>query len=187
MARRRARGRRRATTIASFITLIALTIIAVLINPNLARDIETNLPTTTSSGAPNTSDVAGNARAIDGDTIEISGQRIRFSGIDAPERAQVCGSEHPGSQARLALARMIEGRTVECSESGSDRYGRTLAECRAGGVNLSSRMVSDGWAWDYAQYSNGRYAGEERQARAAGRGVWSMDCQRPSEWRRTNS
>ncbi len=34
---------------------------------------------------PALADVAGTASVIDGDTLEIHGQRIRFHGIDAPE------------------------------------------------------------------------------------------------------
>ncbi|TIM22124.1 MAG: thermonuclease family protein, partial [Mesorhizobium sp.] len=43
--------------------------------------------------------MVGVASIVDGDTIEIHGQRIRFNGIDAPESSQNCsdasGQEYP--------------------------------------------------------------------------------------------
>ena len=36
------------------------------------------------------SDITGQPRVIDGDTLEIQGQRIRLHGIDAPEGKQLC-------------------------------------------------------------------------------------------------
>jgi endonuclease YncB( thermonuclease family) len=78
--------------------------------------------------APAQADITGTASVIDGDTIEINGQRIRFHGIDAPESKQTCvaGGEvwHCGQQASLALSDFIGPSPVACEERGADRYGR---------------------------------------------------------------
>jgi endonuclease YncB( thermonuclease family) len=50
------------------------------------------LVTPTSPKAQGVSQVVGNARVVDGDTIVIDGVRIRLEGIDAPETTQTCGA-----------------------------------------------------------------------------------------------
>ena len=35
-------------------------------------------------------DIMGQATVVDGDTLEVHGQRIRLFGIDAPEAPQTC-------------------------------------------------------------------------------------------------
>ena len=39
---------------------------------------------------PALADITGQPRVIDGDTLEVAGQRIRLHGIDAPESRQLC-------------------------------------------------------------------------------------------------
>ena len=131
--------------------------------------------------------LAGRARVIDGDTIEVGTARIRLFGVDAPESAQRCMSRgrrwQCGQQATQALAGHIEGRSVACEERDRDRYGRIVAVCRHGGQNVNAWLVREGWAMAYRRYSTA-YVGEEAAAKAAQRGVWRGKFVPPWDWRR---
>lgn len=102
-------------------------------------------------------EIAGRATVIDGDTLELRGQRIRLFGIDAPESGQLCqlgGQAYRcGQQAALALADRIGQRTVRCTEKDVDRYGRTVAVCFVGGAALGRWLTLQGWALAYRKYS----------------------------------
>lgn len=132
-------------------------------------------------------EVAGRASVVDGDTIEIHGERIRLFGIDAPESAQLClaGTERwrCGQQAAFALDGKIAGRPVACTEKDRDRYGRIVAVCRAGDEDLGAWLVAEGWALAYRRYSTD-YVAEEEAARAARKGVWRGTFVPPWDWRR---
>lgn len=125
----------------------------------------------------------GTAVVIDGDSITLGRQRVRLSGIDAPEYLQVCqrgGADYAcGKRAREALVRLIDGQSVSCGGTRRDRYGRFLGECRAGDVNLNRAQVEAGWAVAY-----GGYEAEEAAARAAKAGIWAGTFDRPQDWRR---
>jgi endonuclease YncB( thermonuclease family) len=133
-------------------------------------------------------DMVGEARIIDGDTVEIEGERIRLHGIDAPESNQTCtivGTEWTcGESATLALIDEIAGQSVTCKGGKRDRYGRLIAVCFAGADNLNAWMVREGWAVAYRRYSKD-YVEEEAEARAAGRGVWRGDFMLPWKWRQS--
>jgi endonuclease YncB( thermonuclease family) len=111
----------------------------------------------------------GQASVVDGDTIEIHGMRIRLWGIDAPESTQLCRGDDSLQYrcgAEAANATFIANRPVNCSPINRDRYGRTVATCTVGGGDLGERLVRQGLALDWPQYSSGKYGpsnGERRK------------------------
>lgn len=129
----------------------------------------------------------GKASVIDGDTIEIHGQRIRLHGIDAPESKQNCvagGTKYRcGQKAALALAERIGSRTVVCRSNETDRYGRAIAKCFKGQEDLNGWLASQGLAVAYRRYSHD-YVGNEAEAKAASLGLWAGEFVLPWEWRR---
>ncbi len=136
---------------------------------------------------PALADVAGTASVIDGDTIEVHGQRIRLHGIDAPESRQLCRRDGKpwqcGKDAANALAEKIARRPVTCEDLGRDRYKRIIARCTVAGEDINAWMVSEGWALAYRRYSLD-YADTEADAQAARRGIWAGEFVKPWEWRR---
>lgn len=121
--------------------------------------------------------IVGIASVVDGDTIEIHGQRIRPDGIDAPEEGKRCGDVNVYQRASLALADIVGAQTVTCTITDRpDRYGREVAQCSVGGVDIGTTLVQQGWARDWPRYSDGAYAHDEATARAAHRGIWGSEC-----------
>ena len=98
------------------------------------------------------SPLIGRARVLDGDSLEISGARIRLQGIDAPEWKQTCvdpkGQAWPcGQAAARELQSHIGGRELTCARHGVDRYNRILATCSApDGSDVNAWIVRQGWA-----------------------------------------
>jgi endonuclease YncB( thermonuclease family) len=144
----------------------------------------------TSTGVTAQADVSGHAVVVDGDTIEVAGERVRLHGIDAPESRQICsvgGSDwRCGESAALALADEADGRPVVCKGNQRDRYRRIIAVCFAGGTELNAMMVREGLALAYRQYSTD-YVGEEESARVASKGVWRSSFIEPWKWRRSGA
>jgi len=124
--------------------------------------------------------------AIDGDTLKLNGTIYRLWGIDAPELHQDCPDGWPaGRLAATRLLQLTQGNTVTCEARDRDRYGRTVALCRANGEDLGAIMVREGMAWAFVRYSRD-YVDQESRARADRLGVHAHGCLPAWEWRAHN-
>ncbi len=130
---------------------------------------------------------AGVARVVDGDTVVLdraigTATQVRLVGIQAPKLPL----GRPGFptwplawEAKRALERLVLGRRVTLSFGGRrmDRHGRLLAHLHAAdGAWIQGEMLRSGLARVYSFADNRALIPEmlalERQARAAGRGIW---------------
>lgn len=123
----------------------------------------------------------------DGDTVTVVGPsgarvKVRLAQIDAPERGQPWGA-----RSRELLSGLVLSRQVRVEETGKDRYGRTVARLRVGPLDVNAELVRDGGAWAYGRYvTDPAIPALQRQARASGRGLWSMPAAQttaPWDWR----
>ena len=128
-------------------------------------------------------------KVVDGDTIHLNGEKIRFKGIDTPELKQICikdGSKNRcGETAKQILINKIGENKVECIREGIDQYQRTLAECFVNDESLSSYLVKSGYAFAYRKYSK-KFINDENYARGKKIGMWSMEFEYPWDYRRNN-
>ena len=140
------------------------------------------------AGGAEEKQIVGVASVIDGDTIEIHGQRIRLHGIDAPESKQLCVVDGKpwrcGAEAANRISETIGRKTVLCDWRDKDRYGRVVAVCSVDGKDLNAWMVSEGLAVAYRKYS-ADYVGQEDEAKVGRRGVWASEFDMPWDWRKT--
>jgi micrococcal nuclease len=114
-------------------------------------------------------------RVIDGDTIVVSGNlRVRYIGINAPEM-----KERFGRQAWQANRRLVEGKRVRLEKdiSNTDKYGRLLRYVWVDDLLVEAELVRMGYARARAYPPDVKYQDQlealEREARAAGRGMWA--------------
>lgn len=145
-----------------------------------------------------------NAKVIgitDGDTIKVLDEnnvqhKIRFAGIDAPERKQPWGT-----RSRQGLSDILAGKTVTIEDRKKDRWGRIIAnvwvtppDCPSCSRTLDAGLsqITRGLAWHFKRYAHEqpeeereRYAFAEEEARAKGVGLWrDANPVPPWEWRR---
>ena len=128
-------------------------------------------------------------KIVDGDTIHLNGEKIRFTGIDTPELKQSCLKEGIkdlcGVTAKQILIEKIANNSVECISEGKDKYKRILAECFVNNESLSSYLVRSGYAFAYRRYSK-KFVADEDYARINKIGMWSMKFDYPWDYRKKN-
>jgi endonuclease YncB( thermonuclease family) len=133
--------------------------------------------------------IAGRASVIDGDTIEIHGERILD--IDAPESRQTCqdasgAAWRCGQQAALALSDWIGQQTVTCDTTKLDKYRRHLARCSVGGADLGEWMAGHGWAVPYRECKCETIRDAADFAHQQHAGIWSSVFIMPWVWRKVH-
>ena len=133
--------------------------------------------------------LADNFKVVDGDTIVLNGEKIRFSGIDTPELKQTCLQDDQevacGMFAKMLLIKKIGNHSPECISEGKDAYKRILAECFVNGESLSKFLVRSGYAFAYRKYST-KFIQDEEFAKANKLGMWAMTFQYPWDFRRAS-
>lgn len=139
------------------------------------------------------STIEGRAFAIDADTLDVAGVRVRLAEVDAPERDQTCtnasGIAWPcGRIATRAMQHMIKmDPHITCTVASLDRYGRSVATCENGDGDLGGRLVALGLAVVYPRYSKGTYQDRQEAAKAERLGMWSGEFVNPWDWRHAHA
>lgn len=106
--------------------------------------------------------------------------KVRLAGIDAPEKRQPFGE-----RSRQHLAGLCFQQQATITPKTKDRYGRSVADVECRGQDVATEQVRSGLAWFYVRYGKGyeHLGGLEAEARAARRGLWSVEAVPPWEWR----
>ncbi len=142
--------------------------------------------------------ISGIGKVTDGDTIIIEGKKIRFFGIDAPEKNQQCkkawltisfisfSKDYPCGQISTdKLKKKINNKLLICKWTNKDRYKRYIAECFKNKTNLNAWMVRNGYAVAYRKYSK-KFVSEEIFAKKEKLGLWSGTFMMPWDFRKNN-
>ena len=116
---------------------------------------------------------------LDGDTIIVldankESFKVRFKGIDAPEKSQTFGQ-----QAKQKLSSLIFNRNVSVQWQERDRYQRILGKVETEGQDIGLNMIETGYAWHYKRFQESQqpsdrisYAEAENRSRQQKLGLW---------------
>ncbi len=87
---------------------------------------------------------------VDGDTIWLNGEKIRFSTFNTPEVAGKCKREiELADQATRKLSAILSSNRFIVQRQGLDRYERRLAVVRVAGRDVADLMIAAGLAHEW--------------------------------------
>ena len=175
------------------ILLFGFVLIAFLIwlaNPSSTKNTEKEnaLPiepieqTTESSSTGSSEGLFLVTRVIDGDTIELSnGDRVRYIGIDTPEKDICYFQEASQKNSELVLNKQVK---LEKDVSETDRYGRLLRYVYIDNIFVNELLVREGYANASSYPPDVKYQEvftlAEQEARTHAKGLWGSVCNQPT-------
>lgn len=116
-------------------------------------------------------------RVLDGDTIDLTnGTRIRYEGIDAPEKNAADGLSAWEDNKRLVEDKDIR---IEVAASKKDNFDRILAYVWVDDVFVNQRLIEDGHAKVYVYFKTmppkylSQFQAAENSAKQNGWGMWA--------------
>ena len=142
--------------------------------------------------------ISGIAKVTDGDTISVNQTKIRFLGIDAPEKKQKCQKTWLsisflsfkknyacGEVSTNKLKNKINNQFIICQWTNKDRYKRLIAECFKDKININAWMVRNGYAVAYTKYSK-KFVAQENIAKKEKSGLWAGTFEMSWDYRKKN-
>jgi micrococcal nuclease len=164
----------------------------------LGADVDTATPPSTPTSGPEVTVLV--TEVIDGDTVDVRvpdgrTDTVRLLGVDTPEvhaendpvefegvpdteTGRSCLREQGARASAFAVDRLADRRVTLRFDAAAGRrggYDRLLAYVVADGESFNAALLERGHArlYDSSFRERDRYAALEREAREAGRGVWS--------------
>ena len=116
-------------------------------------------------------------------TVDVPGQpplRLRLRDIEVPEP---CQSGHAESRQSLADFALKKAALVQPGKR--DGQGRVIATVKVDEIDLSRRMVEEGYAWSVrSKWDRGPLVKQERMAQTLKRGLHASGTLSPAEFKR---
>lgn len=145
----------------------------------LALALVAALPAPAQTAAGSETTVAGRAHVVDGDTLDVAGQRVDLASIEAPNTGIHChrpdGSSWPcGQNAAFALANIVARHWVHCRIERGEGAEPVPGYCTLAGPtgpDVNAAMLRQGWAHATTTAPD-HYRALEADARKARIGIW---------------